>query len=1111
MAQSNEVSTNYGQSASGGQLSPTVTITPAQGFPTGDDVLGVPAFVGGDVNARGGETFCPAGYLAGQGPSACTTSQWYFYDDLNFCVTPPTTCKRVRCENFPDPTHTINKAIGVISWTGVYVDDLTNGCTKAQHLFRVTFYSGAVPDPANPVHSEEHVALAVDTGRTVLLSPGTVPATVWLFTFVLDTPVNMTTGWFAVTGDGTPGCYHLWEGSSEGDNSIYQWSEQPMGSGLTHVTDKCDLTYCFGEKIVGACCDDCAAVCTENASDVYCAGIGGRFVQNGTCAAMTPQCGLGLGACCYDDGTCLMKKCEGQGADFCLQPPPPQYCVGDLNCDGTINFGDINPFVLYLSNNATWQSTYPGCDPRVGDINCDGIYGQGSFADINPFVALMTQCGTGCPCPGPIVCPGPSGPRAQGPYWAGPGTVCPTSCCTVVVPPGALLENEPNDCAADTFNGGCNITPALFSPINCGDTIYGESGTFGGTRDMDWYRTTVTGPRAFTVTVEAEFDVAVWAFRQGPDPGNPCVGYADVAAPVAPLQGTSNKCTPVQLATRCLPAGTYWFVVAPASFSGVTCGSDYKVTLECGNCDPCSIPACPGGAYVEGTAAGVPGYCQIDPNDPTNDPYNGGCNVTPNAFETLPYNPANSPDIFTFCGKVWANNGGRDLDWWGLNLVVPTQVSYSVTSEVPVQAILVDGDANGGPSTCDALWGFWGNTLFAPCVTAAFNDTTYRQPGLHYFMVMPADSAGNPIWYGYPCPMGSADLGNDYTITMTVLGVQCQSAILLKPHASTESSNPPCPPPNPWNDSFNGGCDYPAGLPNDVALLPFDAANGWVAQSATWQTDPNDPNTLKKDYDWYKFTLTAQRRFSVYLYADFPATWEIYRASGTTIDCAYGPIEGLDVPACSDLGVQTVRCYPAATYYLRVYPTTRVTCGKYYYLALTAPVSCTVCALNVTGAVDLDDPCDDLTDYDTNAGCDDPNAPPPHFMAFACGGTYQGRIYAGLQNGAAYYDPDWFTVTQTNTVAKRIKLTATTEFLAHIEVYASCADYPGTVLAGLEGITAISTGCPNIILTSTGSFAQGTVVYGRITCVDQFGNLLTKYYPCAKNMNRWKVVVACIT
>jgi subtilisin family serine protease len=70
----------------------------------------------------------------------------------------------------------------------------------------------------------------------------------------------------------------------------------------------------------------------------------------------------------------------------------PDECesVGDLNCDGVVDFGDINPFVLYLSQYAAWLATYPGCDPANGDINGDGVYGQTSFGDINPFVALLS-------------------------------------------------------------------------------------------------------------------------------------------------------------------------------------------------------------------------------------------------------------------------------------------------------------------------------------------------------------------------------------------------------------------------------------------------------------------------------------------------------------------------------------------------------------------------------------------------------------------------------------------------------------------------------------------------------------------------------------------------
>ena len=65
--------------------------------------------------------------------------------------------------------------------------------------------------------------------------------------------------------------------------------------------------------------------------------------------------------------------------------------IGDLNCDRVVNFGDINPFVLYLSSFSAWQAAYPGCPAVNGDINQDGTFP--SFGDINPFVTLLSGGG----------------------------------------------------------------------------------------------------------------------------------------------------------------------------------------------------------------------------------------------------------------------------------------------------------------------------------------------------------------------------------------------------------------------------------------------------------------------------------------------------------------------------------------------------------------------------------------------------------------------------------------------------------------------------------------------------------------------------------------------
>lgn len=60
---------------------------------------------------------------------------------------------------------------------------------------------------------------------------------------------------------------------------------------------------------------------------------------------------------------------------------------GDLNCDGSVNFGDINPFTKRLSDPPGYLISYPDCPDTNGDINNNGSVG---FEDINPFVALLT-------------------------------------------------------------------------------------------------------------------------------------------------------------------------------------------------------------------------------------------------------------------------------------------------------------------------------------------------------------------------------------------------------------------------------------------------------------------------------------------------------------------------------------------------------------------------------------------------------------------------------------------------------------------------------------------------------------------------------------------------
>jgi hypothetical protein len=60
---------------------------------------------------------------------------------------------------------------------------------------------------------------------------------------------------------------------------------------------------------------------------------------------------------------------------------------GDRNGDSVVNLGDIDPFVLALSDPAGYRIAFPDCDILDGDCNGDGLV---NFADIDPFVALLS-------------------------------------------------------------------------------------------------------------------------------------------------------------------------------------------------------------------------------------------------------------------------------------------------------------------------------------------------------------------------------------------------------------------------------------------------------------------------------------------------------------------------------------------------------------------------------------------------------------------------------------------------------------------------------------------------------------------------------------------------
>jgi hypothetical protein len=95
----------------------------------------------------------------------------------------------------------------------------------------------------------------------------------------------------------------------------------------------------------------------------------------------------------------IMRDCNGNGIDdwFDIRDGtsldvngdgiPDECLLGDLDCNGWVDFEDINPFVLAIADPVAYQTAYPDCNFLNGDCNGDGIV---DFDDINPFVVLLS-------------------------------------------------------------------------------------------------------------------------------------------------------------------------------------------------------------------------------------------------------------------------------------------------------------------------------------------------------------------------------------------------------------------------------------------------------------------------------------------------------------------------------------------------------------------------------------------------------------------------------------------------------------------------------------------------------------------------------------------------
>lgn len=158
------------------------------------------------------------------------------------------------------------------------------------------------------------------------------------------------------------------------------------------------------------------------------------------------------------------------------------------------------------------------------------------------------------------------------------GIGCPIPCDPENCPAGSGLEGEPvcGPNYIDSWNGGCNSVPPVFSSLGC-NGVCGAGGNYNfnglSYRDTDWYAVTLPVGCNITVSLCASFESQLAII----DGSAGCAGFFLTCGSVFGTAGTTVSCGPVPVTSAT------WIFVATSAFAGVPCGSPYYLTVasEC--------------------------------------------------------------------------------------------------------------------------------------------------------------------------------------------------------------------------------------------------------------------------------------------------------------------------------------------------------------------------------------------------------------------------------------------------------------------------------------------------------------------------------------------------
>jgi hypothetical protein len=279
---------------------------------------------------------------------------------------------------------------------------------------------------------------------------------------------------------------------------------------------------------------------------------------------------------------------NGPGDELCSYVVTPEKTVvGPVGSNRFLNYYSVPELEPCCDVSVGWVSVQDIDNDECSFLWMNSEVGDGwSWVDGGTADYDLSLCLTGGPSDFGACCDYQTGiceitlvDGCTGTYqeWLGAGTNCSQCSCEFWTPPSYEPEGEP-DCYdewVDTFNGGCNSTPPVFSSLPvCGASIVGTAGTYDLTdpngipqnhRDTDWFQVVTTNPQTtLTWRVFADFPLLIFII----DGTNGCGDYTILSS------ATAFECEPAMLSATVGP-GTYWLWAGTRVYDGVPCGSIY--------------------------------------------------------------------------------------------------------------------------------------------------------------------------------------------------------------------------------------------------------------------------------------------------------------------------------------------------------------------------------------------------------------------------------------------------------------------------------------------------------------------------------------------------------